>query len=207
MISLKHLVSRRRRAASPASAFIPAPDVQDEHVIDVRAPAALVFEVAKHFDMMAIPFVAAIFRVRRVVMRDQVLPRRATGLVAETLSLGWGVLQYHAGRTLVMGAAARPWARDVTFEAVEPGGFTSFAEPGLVKIVWTLEVEDLGPVRTRFRTETRVVATDRAARTQFRRYWFLVSPGIRTIRWFLLRSVKREAERRHRASTLVERAA
>jgi hypothetical protein len=185
------------RDSSPASTFIPFFDVRDEQSIEVEAPSDLVFDVARHADLMAHPLVSAIFRVRCFFMGDQPRQRRATGLVAETLSLGWGVLQFRPGRSLVMGAVAQPWERDVTFSAVEPDQFAAFDAPRLVKIAWTLEVEP-SHGRTRFRTETRVVATDAEARRRFRRYWLLVSPGVLMIRWLMLRSVKREAERRYR---------
>ena len=69
-----------------------------------------------------------------------------------------------------------------------------------MKIVWSLEAEPAGDARTRFRTETRVVATDSGARQKFLRYWRLASPGIRLIRWLMLRSLRREAERGYHAS-------
>jgi len=196
------LTARRRRGVSPASRFIRHPDVVDEHVIDIHAPASVVFDVATHADLLANHVVATLVRIRGLVMRDPARPRPARGLVAETLGLGWGVLQFASGRTLVMGAVARPWARAVTFTAVDPGGFEAFHEPNLVKIVWTLEAEPIGEARTRFRTETRVQATDLSARRRFRIYWLVVSPGIRLIRWAILRDVRREAERRRRAATV-----
>lgn len=197
-----------RTTASAVTAFIPVPDVQDTHAIEIHAPSDLVFEVAKGTDMRASPVVAAIFWVRGFIMRDRARPRRARGLVAETLSLGWGVLLYVPRQAIVMGAAARPWARDVTFSAIEPGSFGTFSEPDLVKIVWSLEVEPRGVDRTLIRTATRAVATDSGSRKKFMRYWRVFSPGIRLIRWFMLRSVKREAERRYRsAAPQIERAA
>jgi hypothetical protein len=196
-----------RTPVSAVAAFIPVPDVQDHHAIEIHAPSHLVFEVAKEADMRASPVVAAIFRVRGLIMRDRPRPRRARGLVAETLSLGWGVLSYVPRQTIVMGAAARPWARDVTFSAIEPGSFRTFSEPDLVKIVWSLEVEPRGEERALFRTETRAVATDLESRKKFMRYWRVFSPGIRLIRWFMLRSVKREAERRYRGTPQIKQAA
>jgi len=193
------LADDRRRERSPASTFIPEPDEQDEHRIDIHAPADVVFDVARHADLLADPLVAAIFRIRGAVMRDTKKARKAAGLVAETLSLGWGVLSYTAGRTLVMGAVAQPWVKDVTFSAVAPPEFAGFADPGLVKIVWTLEAEPLGPELTRFRTETRVQATGPEARRRFRWYWMAVGAGVRLIRWRMLRSLRREAERRYHA--------
>jgi hypothetical protein len=202
------LSSGMRRIPSPASAFVPVVDAVDEQAIDIRAPSRLVFEIAREADLLGHPVVSAIVRVRAFVMGDRPRPRVVRGLVAETLSLGWGVLVFRAGQTLVIGAVARPWARDVTFSAVEPSQFAAFDEPDLVKIVWSLEVEPHGEARTRFRTETRVVATDRSARRKFWLYWRLASPGIRLIRWMMLRSLKRQAERRYRANPhIVERAA
>ena len=66
------------------------------------------------------------------------------------------------------------------FVPVPPERFLAFAEPGQVKIVWTLEAEPdpLRPGGSLFRTETRVEATDEEARRRFRRYWRVFSPGI-----------------------------
>jgi hypothetical protein len=49
-----------------------------------------------------------------------------------------------------------------------------------------------------FRTETRAVGTDPAARARFRRYWSLVSPGVFLIRRLSLAPIRAEAERRAR---------
>jgi hypothetical protein len=95
-----------------------------------------------------------------------------------------------------MGAVTQPWLADVVFRGVPPEDFAAFEEPDYVKIAWTVGVTPRDDGSSVFRTETRAVATDRAARARFRRYWTLVSPGIVLIRWEMLRLVKREAERR-----------
>lgn len=202
----------RPPAAAPArpgrsiERFIPVADVRERHETLVNAPPDVVFEVARTFDMQSIPLVRAIFRLRELLLgASHVPPRRPQGLVAETLSLGWGVLAERPGRELVMGAVTQPWKADVRFTAVSPERFAAFAEPDLVKIVWTLEAEAAEPDFTRFRTETRVLATDAAARRKFRRYWRFVGIGIVLIRWLLLPAVRREAERRmgvQRAATV-----
>jgi hypothetical protein len=179
--------------------FLPDPDVAHRHEILVHAPAGIVFDVAERFDLQSIPLVRAIFWLRAVLGGAREKPARARfarGLVAETTAMGWGVLAHRPGRELVMGAATQPWNADVVFAAVTPERFAAFAEPDLVRIVWTLEAEPLGPMLTRFRTETRVRATDAEARRKFRRYWRLVGPGILMIRWLLLPAVRRTAERR-----------
>jgi hypothetical protein len=196
LVMERGLAAMRRPGLSPAARFVPAPDARDEHCIDVAAPAAVVFDTATHLDLLSEAVPAALVRARAALVGDRPVVRRPAGLVAETLGLGWGVLHCEPGRTLVMGAVARPWARDVTFTAVEPESFASHAAPDLVKIVWTLEVEARGLERSRFRTETRVAATDAAARRHFRWYWLLFGSGIRLIRWSVLRAVRRDAQRR-----------
>jgi hypothetical protein len=97
-------------------------------------------------------------------------------------------------REIVLGAATRPWDADVTFRAVSPQDFAAFQEPGLVKIVWTLRADPIGPDASIFHTETRAVATDADARRRFRRYWAAFSPGIVLIRLAMLRHIKHDAE-------------
>jgi len=184
---------------TPAARFIGEADVAERHEILVRAPAPLVFEVAEHFDMQAIPGVRAIFWLRSVVLRAGTRDswRKDRGLVAETAAMGWGSLLHEPGRLYVAGAVAQPWLADVRFTSVSADDFAAFAAPDMVKIVWTIEAEPVGPALTRFRTETRAVATDEPARRKFRRYWRIFGIGIVLIRWLLLPAVRREAERQY----------
>jgi hypothetical protein len=82
------------------------------------------------------------------------------------------------------------------FRPLPPDEFAAFDEPGYVKIVWTLRADPVGPHDSVFRTETRAVTTDAAARRKFRWYWARFSPGIGLIRQLSLGPVRREAERR-----------
>jgi len=178
--------------------FMPHADIRERHETLVRAPADVVFHVAQHFDVQSIPIIRALFWLRAQLLGAAKPPADlfAKGLLAETQALGWGVLAYRPGRELIMGAATQPWKADVRFTSIPRDRFTQFAGPDLVKIVWTLEAEPLGPALTRFRTEVRVLATDDAARKKFRRYWRMFGMGIVLIRWLLLPALRREAERR-----------
>jgi hypothetical protein len=86
----------------------------------------------------------------------------------------------------------------VVFTPIPPERFASYSEPDMVKIVWTIEAEPLGPGRTRLATETRVEPTDLAARRKFRHYWRKAGMGIVLIRWLGLPAIRRKAERRWR---------
>jgi hypothetical protein len=186
---------------SPAAPFIPIPDASDRHEIVIDAPADLVFYDSTKLDLQSLPLVRAIFRMRAWLMSDTMEPgRKPLGLVADSMVLGWGLLAHTPCRTMVMGAVAKPWTRNVTFRAVEPDQFAAFDEPDYVKIVWTLEAEPMAPGRTRFRTETRVVATDASSRGKFLRYWLAFGIGIRIIRWSLLRELRRKAVQHHSES-------
>jgi hypothetical protein len=177
---------------------MPRADVTECHETLVRAPADLVFEVAQHFDLESIPLVRALFWLRAKLLRAATPPAPVAprGLIAETTALGWGILAERPGRELVVGSVCQPWKGDVRFTSLATERFPYFSEPDLVKIVWTLEVEPLGPALTRFRTETRALATDEEARKKFLRYWRWARAGIVLIRWLMLPALRREAERR-----------
>ena len=177
--------------------FIPNPDVRERFETLARAPAPLVMEVARNFDMQSLPLIRLIIRAReRILGTSGASPRIPRGIVEETQSQGWGLLVEEPGRLLACGATCQPWLGNVTFTAIPPGDFAAFDEPQQVKIAWTLEVEPLGPHLTRFSNETRAVATDAVARARFRRYWRWSRFGIVAIRLLLLPAVRREAERR-----------
>jgi len=122
-----------------------------------------------NFDLELAPIVHAIFSLRGKILGSSRAPRQSLGLVSAMTALGWGKLAEIPGRELIMGAVMQPWRPDVYFAAVPPERFASYSEPDHVKIVWTLEAEALGAALTRFRTQTRAVATDPIARKKFRR--------------------------------------
>jgi hypothetical protein len=188
--------------ASPLDRFAPAFDAREQFQVRVRAPADLTYTTAAEFDMDALPLVHAIFRARALLMRAGPAPTRPfnSGLLTGASSLGWGTLVEEPGRLFVAGAYCQPWHGQVTFHPLTPETFAPFAEPGYVKIAWTLETEPEGPDSCLLKTETRVVATDSQARSRFLPYWRWARFGIFTIRWLLLPAVRRQAEGRARSS-------
>ncbi|HEX5638983.1 MAG TPA: hypothetical protein VFX81_04210 [Burkholderiaceae bacterium] len=175
--------------------FIAHPDVRERFETTIHAPAPLVMQVAMDFDMQSIFAVRWIFRLRERLLGARAGARRPQGILDETRSLGWGVLDEHAGRFIVCGARCQPWRGDVKFIAIAPVAFAAYAEPDQVKIAWTIEAQALAPAVTRFAQETRAVATDAASRGRFMRYWRWARFGIVAIRLFMLPAVRREAER------------
>jgi hypothetical protein len=183
---------------STLDGFLPQPDVAEAHEITIHAPAETVYELACAMDFSRIRAIRAIFRLREKLLGSQAeVPQgRPRGLLAMTQSLGWRQLSATPPREIVMGAVTQPWLADVVFRGIPPSDFAAFCEPNYVKIVWTLEAHPLDGTHTRFRTETRVKATDEAARVRFRRYWRFFGIGIVFIRRLALPALKREAELR-----------
>ena len=175
--------------------FMPVYDVVDRHCIRVDAPAAVTLGAARNMELSRLPVVRAIFKGRELLLHARPDARpRPKGLLNDMLSLGWSVLAEIPGREIVVGSVTKPWEPDVTFRSVPSTEFASFFEPDHVKIVWTLRADPISDTASMFRTETRAVATDAVARSKFRRYWSLLSPGIRLIRRLTLRPLKRAAE-------------
>jgi hypothetical protein len=177
--------------------FMPFYEVVERHHVRVAAPAAITLDVARTMELFQSPPVRAIFKGRELILGATPDERpRPRGLLAEVQSLGWGVLAESPGREIVVGAVTKPWEPNVTFRSLAPDEFAAFAEPDYVKIAWTLRADRISERESIFRTETRVLASDRSARTRFRRYWAFLSPGIILIRWMTLAPLKAEAERR-----------
>jgi hypothetical protein len=191
-------VARRGSGDELLDRFMPTYDVREQHQVTVRAPAEVTHACARELDLRRAPLVRGLFRTRQLLMGGGRNAPEITqrSFLDEVQALGWRVLAEEPGRELVMGAVTQPWVADVVFRGVAPEEFAAFQEPNYVKIAWTIGVAPQADGRSMFRTETRAVATDPAARVRFRRYWTLASPGIVLIRWEMLRLVKREAERR-----------
>ncbi len=182
--------------------FMPVFEVVERHRIDVHAPAPVTLAVAKDMKLSSMPLVRAIFKGRELILGSTPdAQQRPKGLIAEMLSLGWSVLAEIPEREIVLGAVTKPWEPNVTFRAVLPDAFAAFSEPDYVKIIWTLRADPVDKNRSIFRTETRALATDAAARATFRRYWAFLSPGIVLIRRMSLGPLKRDAERRGSAGS------
>jgi hypothetical protein len=181
--------------------FMPTYDVAERHHVRIAASAQIAFEAATEMRLQQSPMVRGIFKAREWIMRSHPAREPETrAFLSQMRAIGWGILAEVPGREIVMGAVTQPWMADVVFRPLPPEGFAAFHEPDYVKIVWTLRADPLGAADSIFRTETRVITTDPAARAKFRRYWAFASPGIILIRWALLGPLKAEAERRIRAA-------
>ncbi|BCS32216.1 hypothetical protein TBR22_A14260 [Luteitalea sp. TBR-22] len=192
---------RRRRQTRDSDPwldrFMPLYDIAERHRVRVSAPASVTLAAALDTDLEESAIIGGIIRARELVLGAR--PDRRLGpdgLLARMTSIGWGVLAEDPGREVVVGAVTQPWLPEVVFRPLPADAFAAFAEPGFVKIAWTVGVDPVSASTSEFRTETRAVATDPTARRKFRWYWARFSPGVVIIRQVVLRMVKAEAERR-----------
>ena len=180
---------------------MPVYEVVERHHVGIAAPAPITLAAAREMDLLRAPIVRALIKARELILGATPDDRvRLRGLMAEVQTLGWRVLAEVPGREVVVGAVTKPWEANVTFRGLPPDEFASFHEPDYLKIAWTLRAEPISATESIFRTETRVMTTDPAARAKFRWYWSFLSPGIIVIRWIALGPLKAEAERRAHAA-------
>lgn len=185
--------------------FMPTYEVGHRHSVDVAAAPDVTLAVAKEVDFGDARMVRAIFRARELILRSKPdTETRPRGLIEAMKSIGWTVLADEPGE-IVMGAATKPWEANPVFRPIPPGEFATFAEPGYVKIVWTLRADPAGEGASRFTSETRAIATDPEARMKFRWYWAFLSPGILLIRWAMTPLVRTEATRRMQSAPVRRR--
>ena len=191
-------VQRHGRADLLLDRFMPTYEVREYHATRVSAPVEIAYDAARLLEMNRSRLVRGIFRARELAMGGtHGEAPRPRPLVEEAQALGWGVLADES-REIVFGAVTQPWEADVRFESLAPEEFQNFNRSGYVKIAFTIAAEPIDDRSSIVRTETRVATTDSYARERFRRYWTLVSPGVRIIRLEMLRLVRAEAERRVR---------
>ena len=179
--------------------FLPDYEVEELFQARINAPASQTFSAAESMSLNASPLVRGIFRARELLLgATPARPFPSGGVVEQMRSMGWSVLSATPQREIVLGAVTQPWNRDVVFRAPPPEQFAAFHEPDQVTILVTIGAVPIDRATSRLQIGTYVATTDSIARTRFRRYWAVFSPGILLIRAIALNAVKREAERRYR---------
>jgi hypothetical protein len=185
--------------------FMQVYEVEERHAARIEASMEMTFRAAQNIDFNDSAVSRLLFFIRTLPSRirghDIERGEKPEGFLAQTRSLGWGVLAEIPGRRIVLGAVTQPWKGEVVFRAVPPEKFAAFNEPKYVKIIWTLSVEPIGSDACLFHTETRVATTDAEARKLFRRYWSVFSPGVVLIRYASLGLIRKAvAQEKKRAA-------
>jgi hypothetical protein len=177
--------------------YLPVFDAREYHEIELAASTAQAYDALRSLDLSCSCVVRVIFGIRTLpsLFLGQPWGSPAGPFVEHALAMGWAVLEEVPGHAFIAGAVTQPWAPVVQFRGLPAAEFLAFSDPGFVKIAWGFAVEEVEDAKTRVTTETRASATDEISRRKFRRYWFVVSPGIRLIRSLALRLLRQQVRR------------
>jgi hypothetical protein len=178
--------------------LLPDFDAEETHTRRVGAsPSAALAAVraATPGEMPLVPFLYALRSLPALLRRGRGLPRvRATPMWEQMLGSGFVSLVEEEDE-IVLGYAGQPWKLSGGLQAGVSSAeeWERFSRPGYVKAVMGFRAEpaDGGALLT---TETRVLATDEAARRRFGRYWRVIRLGSAAIRRSWLRAAGRRAE-------------
>ncbi len=163
--------------------FLPDFNAHECHAISVQARPALVLVEARKLTPRRVPVFVALMTLRGLPAR---LAGHRSGIALDVpildqfLVAGFCVLA-DSDHELVLGAVGRFWKLGGGIRRVAAEQFLDFAEPGYAKVAFNLHAQPTA-TGTRLSTETRIQATDPAARRAFSRYWMLIRPGSAAIR-------------------------
>lgn len=165
-------------------AFLPQYTVSERHTIQVAAPPARVFPVARHLDFNASRITRTLFRMRGLPAEDL----RLDALLGE--GPGFTILEERPPEEFVIGLMTHG-ARPIGIES--PEAFHAFAPAQGLRIAWNFHLRP-SEAGTLVSTETRVQCLGRTTRCLFLLYWLAIRPFSGWIRREMLRILKRRAE-------------
>jgi hypothetical protein len=179
--------------------FLPHYDIREHHSIAVDADPATVLEEVVGMTPRDVPVMVALMALRRLptLLRRRPAPALDQPIVEQFERAGFVRLASTADE-LVLGGVGRFWRASSELRRAPGDAFGAFAEPGWAKAAVNFRAVPVGD-HTLLSTETRILATDAAARRSFRRYWRLIHPGSAAIRVAWLRAIRRRAEHAERA--------
>lgn len=169
--------------------LMPAYDFRTRYTRRIAASPAAVWDALQAVSATDLPVTRLLMNVRSLGRAPLSGPFVANAPVPTLAS--------EPGREVVNGAVAQFWRFRAPAAPVAPGdagAFAAFTTPGWAKAAMSFQLTPDGD-GTSLAAETRVVATDEAARRAFARYWLLIRlGGAGFIRLELLRAIARRAE-------------
>jgi hypothetical protein len=179
--------------------FLPLYHFHERHSSRVHATPARATEGAWTVTFDDIGAFETLGRIRNLALGDfrRPVPPRNPVPILQLMSnpSGGGFFPLvRTEREYVFGMAGRPWVNSAPTR-LTPGEFRTWRTPNSVLIAFNFLIEDEGNGWSRVSTETRVLATDDAARRTMARYWRLIYPGSGLLRRSMLNAIRVRAER------------
>jgi hypothetical protein len=169
--------------------LLPAWDWRSAHATRVAAPPDRAAQAARAITGRDLPVTGVLMRLRMLGRH-----RPADRPVVEGLGRVGLLVLVDEPLAIVLGGVLAPWRLRGGHRPVgSPADFQAFATPGWVRVATAFTVEPDGN-GSRVATETRIAATDAAARRHFGRYWRLVAPFSGITRREMLAAIRRRAE-------------
>ena len=196
-----------RRVAAPASRLdeiIPEWQFAERHEVRIQAPPGRVETAIRQVTAREIRLFRVLTWIRNPGRTWSEQPESLLAAPAERpildVALGSGFLSLAEvpEREIVVGTLVvvpPEHTRLPEEERRSPAWLVALDDPGYAKAVMGFLIEDEGDGWSRVVTETRVVATDAAARRRFAAYWRLIYPGSALIRRAWLQAIRQRAER------------
>jgi hypothetical protein len=174
---------------------LPAWGFHNAHSLAVAAPAPRTWQSLVELRGREVRLLGPLMWVRRLGLPPAAPRGDDRPLLDAMAASGFVRLCTEPGREVVLGTVGRFWSWKAEFACVsDPDAFAAFAERGYAKAVMGFRVTPQGGGRCRVDTETRIHATDAAARRKFALYWRVVAPGSALIRRSWLQAIRRRAE-------------
>jgi len=191
--ALPSVETRATTSSTLHDRFAPVYQFNEVHEIEVSAGRDRVYAATKATTAAEISLFQALTWIRRFGRPgpESILnaPDRQPILDVATRTT-FLTLAEEPGREIVIGTLVLAPPDVHGRPTLTPGEFAAIQEPGYAKATMNFHVEEIGPRLCRVRTETRVFATDAAARRRFAAYWRAIYPGSALIRLTWLRAIR-----------------
>lgn len=171
------------RADAAVARHMPDFRYREAYEVGVNAEPEEVFDAIRRADLSSVPVLRLFLELRDAPARAAALMgradfRRPSPLTLDSLAAvrGFQLLEEQPGRSVVLGSIRRIGEGSVADVRVEPAAFNSFAAPGHVKVVVSVEALPRSGGGTRLALEWRALGTEVTATRRLARYWMVARP-------------------------------
>jgi hypothetical protein len=187
---------RTEASNSRLDAILPAYHFVERHAERVKASPERVRAVMEEVTFGDLVVYNALMRVRSPFARRAAGGDLEQARVLETMTRpGSNFMRLEdSPREIDMGMTGRPWGGPASRPVRNAAEFAAYEEATAVKVAFNLKIDDVGGGVAEISTETRIYATDDAARRTMARYWRMIYPGSGMIRRMWLRAIRDRAD-------------
>lgn len=186
--------------------FMPMYDFNEVHAIVISATPNRIFRAIREVTPQEVQLIQTLFKIRSlpalIMGKGKTMFHGTTmftnePLLDQFLKYGFSMLNENPDLEMVFGHIGQSWKFQGAqpYEISDTQDFLNFDRPDYLKIAMNFHVDTYSNIgETKLSTETRIIATDSAARKKFAIYWRFIYPGSALIRRMWLRAIKRRAK-------------